>query len=68
MSGTKEGALKARDTIYRKRGRDYFKVIGKKGGTISRGGGFACIIRGPDGLTGPERAKVCGRMKKNNEI
>ena len=35
-------------------------VIGRKGGMASSTGGFASEKRGADGLTGPERAKICG--------
>lgn len=40
MSGTREGGLKSSKKIM-DREPDFFKRIGSKGGTISRGGGFA---------------------------
>ena len=32
MSQTKEGSIKAKETMYAKYGKDYFKNIGKSGG------------------------------------
>jgi hypothetical protein len=40
MSNTKEGALKARDTMKRIYGEDYYAKIGAKGGKIGTTGGF----------------------------
>ena len=52
ISGNREGGLKAVATIKAKHGEDFYSRIGKKGGSISRGGGF----------TGdPERARAAGR-------
>ena len=41
---------------------EYYSRLGKLGGTKSRGGGFACKKKGKDGLTGPERARLCGAV------
>ena len=38
MSGTKEGAKKSAEKLKAKYGEDYFKRLGKKGGTNSSGG------------------------------
>lgn len=59
MSGTKAGGLKARDTILTCY-PEFYKTIGRKGGQNSHNGGFACLKKGPDGLTGQERAKIAG--------
>ena len=40
MAGTKAGAAKARDTIIRVYGEDYFHKIGKVGGANGHTGGF----------------------------
>ena len=40
MSGTKAGAKIAVETIKRKHGEDFFKIIGREGGKIGRTGGF----------------------------
>lgn len=45
MSGTVEGAAKARDTNIRKYGQGFYKRIGAKGGTASNTGGFAYLKR-----------------------
>ena len=62
--GTKEGAKKAVISIKEKYGEDFYQKIGRKGGQNGRGefytGGFACLERGSDGLTGPERARILG--------
>lgn len=51
MAGTKIGALKARATNIKLYGPSFYKNIGRKGGTISRGGGFT---------NNPELAKIAG--------
>lgn len=58
--GTKEGAKKAAATIKEKYGEDFHRKIGRKGGQNGHTGGFACLERGSDGLTGPERARILG--------
>lgn len=60
MSGTKAGGLKASKTNKALHGADFYQRIGRKGGSVSSTGGFASEKRGADGLTGPERAKICG--------
>lgn len=52
MSGTKEGALKAKKTIIKLHGRNFFKNIGQKGGQVCCPKGFAL---------NPELAKVAGQ-------
>lgn len=54
MSQTAEGALKAKDTILRKYGNDYWKNMGKIGGKASSTGGFG------QGEIGRQRAKLAG--------
>lgn len=58
--GTKEGAKKAAATIKEKYGENFYREIGRKGGQLGVNGGFACLERGSDGLTGPERARILG--------
>ena len=53
MPGTKAGSIKAVATILSKN-PDHFKEMGRKGGSISRGGGFAA------GEAGRERARLAG--------
>ncbi len=61
MAGTKEGGRKAALTNKLKHGEDFYKNIGRKGGTSGmHNGGFASKKRGKDGLTGSERAKIAG--------
>lgn len=59
MSGTVAGGKKAAATNLA-RDPDFYKNIGRKGGKVSCDGGFASMKKGPDGLTGPERARVAG--------
>lgn len=80
MPGTKEGSKKAVAKIRARYGDDFFKNIGAKGGRNGKGpdytGGFASLVKGPDGLTGRERASFVGaiggfksrrgKAKKNN--
>lgn len=41
MSGTSTGGVKAAQTNKTRYGSDFYRIIGAKGGSISRGGGFA---------------------------
>lgn len=41
MSGTRKGGIKAARTNKVRHGRDFYAEIGRQGGKISRGGGFA---------------------------
>lgn len=50
------------ETIIAKYGKDFFKNIGKKGGSRgSAGKGFSSIRKDENGLTGSERARIAGR-------
>lgn len=60
MAGTKAGGLKAAATIKRIKGENFYKKIGGIGGRRSGTGGFASLVVGADGLTGPERARIVG--------
>lgn len=52
MSGTREGGLKAVATIKQKHGDDFYKEIGRKGGTNGHCGGFK---------SNPELASTAGK-------
>lgn len=52
MSGTKAGGQKAKETLYKKYGKDWFKTIGKIGGHNGHTGGFA---------SNPDLASEAGR-------
>ena len=41
MSGTRRGGLKAARTNKNRHGREFYAEIGRVGGKLSRGGGFA---------------------------
>jgi len=61
MSQTKAGAAKARETLYKKYGKDFYGRIGGLGGlTTGVPKGFASEKVGADGLTGKERAAIAG--------
>ncbi len=57
MPGTTRGGKRSAKKIKELYGKDHFQKIGSIGGKKSTGGGFASLKIGPDGLTGPERAK-----------
>lgn len=55
MSGTRQGGVKARQTNYKRHGKDFYKSIGKRGGLQHR----------PDTRpfkTNPDLAKRAGRL------
>lgn len=45
MSGTKAGGIKARQTNLEKYGRDFYALIGAKGGHNGHSGGFASMSK-----------------------
>ena len=62
MVGTKAGGLKAAATNKLRKGQDFFKRIGQKGGRVTgKASGFASDKVGADGLTGLERARIAGK-------
>lgn len=61
MSGTVSGGQKAAATNKQRYGKNFYGDIGRKGGKISRGGGFGSSYIGEDGLSGHERAVEAGR-------
>ena len=63
MSGSIEGGRKAAETNRRLHGDDFYKRIGRKGGSVSTPtGGFGSKKVGEDGLTGRERARLVGAI------
>ena len=60
MAGTIAGGEKAMLKNKQLYGVDFPQRIGRKGGKISRGGGFASDKVGEDGLTGKQRASQAG--------
>lgn len=53
MAGTKEGSKRAAITNKLRYGANFYEVIGRKGGAISRGGGFSKMT--------PEQRSEAGR-------
>jgi general stress protein YciG len=51
MAGTKEGGVRAALTNKQRYGSNFYEMIGRKGGQISKGGGFA---------TNPQLARIAG--------
>lgn len=41
MPGTRAGGIKARETNLKKHGKDFYRIIGSKGGQNGHTGGFA---------------------------
>lgn len=60
MAGNKEGGAKAAATNKKKYGKDFYSIIGRKGGSNGNTGGYASDKVGADGLTGRQRAKISG--------
>ena len=61
MAGTSTGGHRAANTNKQRYGEHFYREIGRRGGKISRGGGFASMKVGPDGVTGRARAVEAGR-------
>lgn len=57
MAGTTLGGKKARETNYKLHGKDFYRRIGKKGGSLGVTGGF---------YGDPERAKIAGKRGGHN--
>lgn len=53
MPGTKTGGLKARETNLKKYGKEFYRIIGSKGGQNGHTGGFAA---------NPALARVAGSI------
>lgn len=60
MAGTREGGTRAAKTNKSRYGKEFYRVIGAKGGKLGKTGGFASQLKGADGLTGRERARLAG--------
>lgn len=63
MSGTAEGAAKAKASIVERYGKDYFREIGRLGGKNGRTGGFAY-----DPNLAKEAGKKGGKISKRGPI
>jgi len=62
MAGNSKGGYLAAKKNIERHGADFYAKIGAMGGKKGRTGGFASKIVGPDGLTGPQRAKAAGQL------
>lgn len=60
MAGTQMGGKAAAKKNIEKYGKDFYAMIGAKGGRKGKTGGFASDKKGADGLTGRERARMAG--------
>ena len=63
MAGTVKGGMRAAQTNKQRYGANFYEVIGRAGGTISRGGGFAknrelAVIAGRKGGLQSRRKKA----------
>lgn len=52
MAGTRAGSMKAKQTVYERYGKDFYREIGRIGGRNGHTGGFA---------SNPELAREAGR-------
>lgn len=62
MSGTIDGGYKAALTNTKRYGKDFYVKIGRKGGKISQGGGFAANSK-----LASEAGKVGGKISKRGK-
>jgi general stress protein YciG len=67
MAGTRIGGQRAAATNKQRYGMNFYEQIGKKGGTISRGGGFA---KNPElaRTAGAKGGKASRRTKKTANL
>lgn len=65
MAGTRLGGTKAARTNKSRHGREFYALIGRKGGKISRGGGFAAN-RKLASLAGRKGGKISRRRASSN--
>lgn len=67
MTATREGGIKTRDKILA-RNPNHYRELGLKGGTKKGLKGFAAVTVGKkDGLTGRQRAVLCGAISKRRK-
>lgn len=68
MSGTRKGGMKTKETIIKYYGKDFFKEIGHKGGSVSGiAKGFALMPKEKVQEAGRKGGKISkrGKSKKN---
>ncbi len=65
MPGTRDGGRKAAATNKQRYGANFYELIGRRGGTVSRGGGFA---KDPDlaRRAGAKGGRASRRTKAND--
>ena len=67
MAGTRTGGMKAAATNKMRYGLNFYEQIGRKGGKISRGGGFA-VNRELAVEAGRKGGRASRRTKSNDDL
>lgn len=73
MAGNKAGGIKARETNYKKHGKDFYKRVGAIGGRAGTTGGFyankamAKLAGSKGGRRGFKGWRLRGKMHKDNQ-
>ena len=67
MAGNREGAIKAKQKILAKYGKDYYKELGKKGGVKGTTGGFFAN-RQLASIAGKKGGSISRRGPSKNKI
>jgi general stress protein YciG len=70
MSGTVDGGRKAAATNKQRYGQSFYKLLGRKGGMISRGGGFAMNheLAAEAGRRGGQASRRTARKFSNSDF
>lgn len=68
MAGTKEGGLKAAQSNKKKYGKDYYRNLGKRGGSAAHPMGRGFQLSGKAVVAGRKGGKISKRGKAKKEV
>ena len=68
MAGTKEGGLKAAQSIKKKYGKDFYRNLGQRGGSAAHPMGRGFQLSGKAAEAGRKGGKISKRGKAKKEV